>query len=158
MPIVVLIALAVAVLDQLTKALIQGVLEHGAAVEVVPGFFRIVHWSNTGAAWGIFRDSNTLLAVVSVLTVLALYLFRHSLGLDRWCNRLGLGLIGGGIIGNFIDRVRLGYVVDFLDFSIGRYHWPAFNIADSAICIGIGLYLISSWRADRVAKLQADSR
>jgi signal peptidase II len=83
---------------------------------------------------------------VSLLTILGLYLFRRSFQLQRRANRVALGLIAGGIAGNLIDRVRLGCVVDFLDFYVGRHHWPAFNIADSAICIGVALYIISSWR------------
>jgi signal peptidase II len=113
---------------------------------VIAGFFSLVHWHNTGAAWGIFQHNNLLLTVVSLVTVLVLWWFRHSFPVERPGSRLALGLIAGGIIGNLIDRIRLGSVIDFLDFSIGPHHWPAFNVADSAICIGVGLYIILSWR------------
>ena len=86
--------------------------------------------------------------MVSVLAILALFLFRHTFQLQRPSSRLMLGLITGGIVGNLIDRLRVGHVIDFLFFHVGRYHWPAFNVADSAICIGVGLYIILSWRRD----------
>lgn len=146
---VVLIAAAIATADQLTKWLVVSSLELGESHPLIENFFHLVHWRNKGAAWGIFQDYNTILAVVSVVTVLVLFLFRHSFQLHRKSSRVALGLITGGVVGNFIDRVRFGYVVDFLDFQISRYHWPAFNVADSAICIGVVLYILVSWRSDR---------
>ncbi len=146
---VVLIAVGVTALDQLTKWLVVTFIRADESVGVIDGFFNIVNWRNTGAAWGIFQDYNTFLAVVSLLTILVLYLLRHSFQLQRKASRVALGLILGGIMGNFIDRVRFGYVVDFLDFYVGRFHWPAFNVADSAICVGVALYIIISWRSDR---------
>jgi signal peptidase II len=145
---VALIAVAIAATDQLTKWLVVSSIGPGESIVVIDGFFQIVSWRNTGAAWGIFQDYNTLLAVVSILTILVLYLFRHSFQLQRNSSRIALGLIIGGIIGNFIDRVRVGYVIDFLDFYVGRFHWPAFNVADSAICIGVALYILVSWRSE----------
>jgi len=157
---VVLIAAAVALLDQLTKYLVAGFIDGQGVVPVIPGFFNLVNWSNTGAAWGMFQNYNLVLAVVSVLTVLALYFFRDSLQYRRAGSGIALGLITGGIVGNFVDRARLGHVVDFLDFytnaepvaawlqrTIGSSHWPAFNVADSAICVGVTLYILVSWRA-----------
>jgi signal peptidase II len=143
---VVLIATAIAAADQLTKWLVVRFISDGESRAIINGFFNIVHWRNTGAAWGIFQDYNSVLAVVSVLTILVLFLFRHSFQLHHKSSRIALGLITGGIIGNFIDRVRMGYVVDFLDFFVGRHHWPAFNVADSAICVGVALYVVFSWR------------
>jgi signal peptidase II len=143
------IALLIAVADQFTKWLVARFIEPGEPITVVDGFFRLVHWTNRGAAWGIFQDYNMMLVGVSLLTILALYLFRHSLQIHRPAGAVALGLIAGGIIGNVTDRVRLGHVVDFLDFYVGKYHWPAFNVADSAICVGVGLYIIVSWRAER---------
>jgi signal peptidase II len=145
---VVLIAAFIAVLDQFTKRLVLQYVHEALPVTVVPGFFQIVNWRNTGAAWGMFRGYNWVLAVVSVVTVAGLYLFRHSFGIKKPAAGMALGLIVGGIIGNFIDRVEHQSVVDFLDFYIGARHWPAFNVADSAICIGVVLYIIISWRTD----------
>ena len=149
---VALIAVMVAVLDQLTKWLVVRFVGTEESRVVISGFFNLVNWTNTGAAWGIFQNNNLVLAVISLLTILALYLFRRSFQLSRWGSRVALGLITGGIIGNLIDRVRVGYVIDFLSFYVGRYHWPAFNVADSAICIGVGLYIIRSWRSDVAAR------
>ena len=146
---VVLIAVAIAALDQLTKWWIVQALRPEESRVIIAGFFDLVNWRNTGAAWGLLRDYNLVLTFISILTVVALYFFRHSFQLHRWGSRLALGLITGGIIGNLIDRVRVGHVIDFLYFYVGRYHWPAFNVADSAICVGVGLYIILSWRQDR---------
>lgn len=143
---VALIALAIAALDQFSKWLVVRFISPEETRVVIAGFFSLVNWRNTGAAWGIFQHYNLLLTVVSLVTVVVLWWFRHSFPINRPGARLALGLIAGGIIGNLIDRVRLGSVIDFLYFSIGQYHWPAFNVADSSICIGVGLYIILSWR------------
>lgn len=149
---VALIAALIALADQLTKLLVLRRIDPESPVVVVDGFFRIVHWTNSGAAWGMFHNSNVLLAVISVLTVIALYLFRHSFQIHLPGSQIALGLIAGGITGNVIDRFRLGSVVDFLDFHIGEHHWPAFNVADSAICCGVALYIIVSISAERRAQ------
>lgn len=141
-----IIAVLVLFLDQLTKWLVIRYVSPSQPLPIVDGFFQLVHWRNPGAAWGILRDYNLLLALISIATVLALYLFRHSFGIERSAAGWALGLISGGIFGNLMDRIRLGSVVDFLDFSIAGYHWPAFNIADSAICIGVILYIFVSGR------------
>lgn len=141
---VIAIALVIAVLDQLTKLLVLQKVDPQVPIVIVDGFFRIVHWTNTGAAWGMFQNSNFILAIISVLTILALYFFRHSFLFHLAGSQIALGLIAGGITGNVVDRLRLGYVVDFLDFHVGEHHWPAFNVADSAICCGVALYIVIS--------------
>lgn len=148
---VALIGGLIAVADQLTKLLIFGWLEAGESYPVLPGFFHLVHWHNTGAAWGLFQGGNFILAVISLLTLVALVVFRRSLALDQPGHAVLVGLIAGGIVGNLIDRLRVGHVIDFLDFQIAGYHWPAFNVADSAICIGVALYVFVSWRAEAKA-------
>ena len=148
MNLVLLIAATIAVIDQLTKLLVMRWLDQEQSHIVIRGFFNLVRWTNTGAAWGILQDRNLVLTVVSVITILLLYLFRHSFQFNRPLGRLAFSLIAGGVVGNLIDRVRLGHVVDFLDFHVGRYHWPAFNVADAAICIGIALYILDSWRTE----------
>jgi signal peptidase II len=152
---VVLIAVAIAFADQLTKLLVLRSVHPEYPIVVVGGFFRLVNWSNTGAAWGTFQDSNVLLAVISVLTVIALYLFRHSFQIHLAGSQIALGLIAGGITGNVIDRFWRGSVVDFLDFYIDGHHWPAFNVADSAICCGVVLYIFVSLCAERRASAQS---
>ena len=145
---VLLIAVTIVALDQFTKWLVVSLIMPEESRVVISGFFNLVNWRNTGAAWGILQDYNLVLAAISLLTVLAFYLFRHTFQLHRPGPRIALGLITGGIIGNLIDRARVGHVIDFLFFYIGRYHWPAFNVADSAICVGVGLYIILSWRGE----------
>jgi signal peptidase II len=149
---VALIAVTVAVLDQLTKWLVVRSLSEDESRVVISGFFSLVNWPNTGTAWSILKDCNLMLVVVSLLALLAIYLFRHSFQLRRPGWRIALGLITGGIIGNLIDRIRVHHVTDFLFFYVGQYHWPAFNVADSAICVGVGLYIILSWRNDVAAR------
>jgi signal peptidase II len=146
---VLLIAAVIAATDQLTKWLVVRRLEMGESHLIIRGFFNLVHWTNTGAAWGILKDRNLALTVIAVITILLLYLFRHPFQFNRLFGRVALGLIMGGIVGNLIDRVWLGHVVDFLDFHVGRHHWPAFNVADAAICVGVALYMLDSWRAER---------
>jgi signal peptidase II len=149
---VVLIAVIVAALDQLTKWFVVRLISAEESRVVISNFFDLVQVQNTGAAWGILKDYNFVLSAVSILAVLALYLFRHSFQLHRLGPRVALGLIVGGIVGNLIDRMRVGHVIDFLSFHIGQYHWPAFNVADSAICVGVGLYVILSWRGDHASQ------
>ena len=147
-----LIALLIVVADQLGKLWIRSNLAVGESVFEL-GFFRLTHVSNTGAAFGIFRGHSLPLTVVSCvgIALLLLYAFlfyRQFPQLDRWLAWTGLGLILGGTIGNLIDRLRLGYVTDFIDFGF----WPAFNVADSAIVIGVIIFaysLLSLARAEK---------
>ncbi len=138
--------------DQVTKWFVVRWIPVERPLVVIDGFFQLVNWRNTGAAWGMFQGFNGILALVSVVTLVALVWFRRSLGVDRsrvCC--LSIGLIAGGIVGNLIDRLRVGSVIDFLDFYVGTYHWPAFNVADSAICVGVFLYVIANWGQDAPA-------
>ena len=148
---VALIAVVIAALDQLTKWLVARSVAPGESRVIISGFFSLVQAHNTGAAWGMLRDYNLLLTTVSVLAIAALVVFRRALSLHRPSLSVPLGLIAGGIIGNLIDRIRAGSVTDFLSFYVGQYHWPAFNVADSAICVGVFLYILLSWQADNAA-------
>ncbi len=144
-------AVAVFGADQITKIWIYSTLpfetyHEPGRITIVPGFFHLVHVGNTGAAWGIFAGKSLWLAALAAFTLLAIYLFRRHLELDRPIVQVIFGMLCGGIVGNFVDRLLHGHVVDFLLFTFGSFHWPAFNIADSAICIGVGLYLIHSFR------------
>lgn len=143
---VLCLSFAVVLLDQLTKQLVLSHLDRTRGVAVIPGFFDLHFVQNTGAAWGIFQGLNHWLVALSFLMLVVMIFFRKHFLADGITARLASGAIIGGIIGNLIDRVRLSYVVDFLDFYIGRHHFPAFNVADSAICVGVGLYVIAQWR------------
>ena len=148
------IALGILALDQITKQLVVKYLEwNGPGVVVIDGFFRLVHWGNTGAAWSMFSGQNALLAVVSLIALLGLFIWRHHFDTKTIPGQVSLGLIFGGIAGNLADRLFIGHVVDFLRFYIytrsgQEAGFPAFNVADSAICVGVGLLFILSWRAE----------
>lgn len=146
-PIRVIVATAsiiVLALDQITKLWAVAAIKGGAHIPVIPGLFDLVYVENRGAAFGMLSGYNTFLILASVLTLVILWAWRKSLHDDRPGRAVILGVMIGGILGNLVDRVRLGYVVDFLDFYVGRHHWPAFNIADTAICVGIFLALLLS--------------
>ena len=153
---IALIALAVLALDQATKLLVLRLLGPTQERVVVDGFFRFVHWGNTGAAWSLFRDRNDLLAIVSILALLGLFLWRRHFHIQSALGQISLGLIFGGITGNLMDRLRYHQVIDFLRFYLNRrggqeIGFPAFNIADSAICIGVGLLILVSWKHEEDA-------
>ena len=145
------VAAVVFVLDQLTKLMVLRFLGLTQERLVVPGFFKFVHWENTGAAWSLFHDRNNVLALVSALALVALWVWRRHFYIHLWLGRLSLGLIFGGIAGNLFDRLHYHQVIDFLRFYINRHGgdeigFPAFNVADSAICIGVGLLILVSWK------------
>ncbi len=142
-----LIALAVFTLDQVTKAVVEASIPVHDIWPVIPGLFRLTHVKNRGAAFGIFADSSSQLKIgmLILLSVLALGIILTLLWRRQPLARrtgAGLALILGGAIGNLFDRLAQGSVVDFLDFYLGSYHWPAFNIADSAIVVGAGLLVL----------------
>ena len=151
------IALLVVGLDQLTKGIVFRLLGYEHEKVVVEGFFKFVHWGNTGAAWSLFRDNNRLLAIVAVLALGVLFFSRHHFDARTLLGQVGFGLIVGGIIGNLIDRLWAGYVIDFLRFYITRsggreVGFPAFNVADTAICTGVGLIFLLTWKSERQPK------
>lgn len=156
------LALTVFVLDQITKAWIAAHIPFGSyfppdGIEVVKGFFRIVHVGNTGAAWGIFDGKSLWLAILAIVTLIAIFWFRRHLELQRPVIQISFGLLCGGIVGNLVDRLIHGHVVDFLLFYVGRFEWPAFNLADSAICTGVGLYLLTTFLEPRPAPADQES-
>ena len=135
-------------LDQATKAWVVSAMDAWTGHPVIPGFFNMVHVLNRGAAWG-FLDSEhiawqrPLFIAIGLLALgVIAYMLKTADDSDRWLIN-GLALIAGGAVGNLIDRVRLGVVVDFLDFYVDGYHWPAFNVADIALTVGAGCILLS---------------
>lgn len=140
------LALAVFLLDQLTKFAVMHSLMLGESRRIVPGLFSLTHLRNRGAAFGLFADVESVVVLffligfsIAALILVLVLLWRGSASaLAGW----GLGLILGGALGNLFDRVRNGSVVDFLDFHLGPYHWPAFNLADSAIVIGAAVLML----------------
>ena len=142
------LSLAVIVLDQLTKFWIAGAFHYGESSSLLP-FFSLVHAHNTGAAFSFLADEAGwqrffFIGIALAASVLIVYLLRKHAA-ERWfC--LALSLILGGALGNVIDRVRFGYVIDFLDFYYAGWHFPAFNVADSAITVGAALLILDSLR------------
>ena len=136
------------ILDQITKIWMSNVMDVWTGKQVIPGFFNLVHVLNKGAAWGFLDNENIdwQRPLFIIITFVALgfiaYMLKSTDEADTWMIT-GLALIAGGAIGNLIDRVRLGVVIDFLDFYIGDYHWPAFNVADCALTIGAGCIILS---------------
>ncbi|MGH9789431.1 MAG: signal peptidase II [Candidatus Acidiferrales bacterium] len=150
-----MLAAAVFLLDQGAKWLVAGSMRIGEVRPVIPGFFSLTHLHNRGAAFGLFADSDSA-AVRAVLigfslAALALVLYLLWRGVSSRWTGWGLGLILGGALGNLLDRVRAGQVMDFLDFQLGGYHWPAFNLADSAVVVGALLLMIEVLRPHRPA-------
>ena len=150
---IVVVALIIFAVDQFTKFLVNHYLPHDEKI-IVPGFFKLVNWGNTGAAWSLFTNRNSLLAVVGVVALLVLFRSRRHFDVHTKLGQLALGLIFGGILGNLTDRLVLHHVTDFLYFYLERrgadpIGFPAFNVADSAICMGVGLIFISTLRTDR---------
>ncbi len=141
----VILAVAVTILDQVTKHyVVKNRLLYSSHV-VVPHFFNLVHWRNTGGAWGILSGHPYLLGIISVFA-LALLVFFFTLFVENHPERaISLALVLGGTAGNFLDRIFRGNVVDFLHFYYRSFDWlPAFNVADSAISIGVALFIFSS--------------
>ena len=136
-----LIAAIVLLLDRLAKSVVARSIPLHDSVTVIPGFFHLTHVQNTGAAFGLFAESSAQwkigalvsFSVIALIIVSAL-LWKNSHALST--TTIGLSLILGGATGNLWDRMMTGHVVDFLDFNLGSYHWPAFNVADSAIVVG----------------------
>jgi signal peptidase II len=138
---------AIVLLDQVTKEIVRLRMTLGESLPVVAGYFHFTYVRNTGAAWGMLPGFGILLIALSAAMLVLLILFRRHFLTDTLTHRIATGCMVGGIAGNLIDRVRLGYVVDFLDFQWQGHHFPAFNVADSTICIGVGLYILTQFAA-----------
>lgn len=139
------VALAIIVSDQITKQWVRGSFALGESRPVIDGFFDLTYVRNTGAAWGMFSDYSWALIALSIVMLILMVSFRGSFLSDTWEHRVAYGLLIGGIVGNLFDRIRLAAVTDFLDFHVAGHHWPSFNIADSAICVGVFIYILSSF-------------
>ena len=147
-----LIGLLIVVADQLSKTWIRTNLPEGRSLFEI-GFLRITHVHNTGAAFGLFPDQSFVLIIVALIgitaiLVYALVIYRYFPLPDGMLGKLALGLVFGGTLGNLIDRLRFGYVTDFIDFGF----WPAFNIADSAVTVGVIIFAYSLLRLARAEK------
>jgi len=152
------LGLIVVLLDQFTKVWVRETFIYGGEPQaVLPGLFNLVYVRNPGAAWGMLGGQQGILILLSAAVLVMLIFFHRRFLNPTLDHRIALGLMVGGILGNLIDRIKFGWVTDFLDFHIGTHHWPSFNVADSAICIAVGLYLLSSlWHTRHPLKNGAD--
>ncbi|TQV83938.1 signal peptidase II [Denitrobaculum tricleocarpae] len=141
-----ILAVVVCALDQFTKWLILEVVMQPVQTFEITGFFNIVLAFNRGVSFGLFGNDAAIMpyilsAVAAVIVVALLVWLREQ---DQKANALAVGLVVGGAIGNVIDRLRIGMVVDFLDFHLAGWHWPAFNVADTAIFLGVAVLMFAS--------------
>ncbi|MCP5119587.1 MAG: signal peptidase II [bacterium] len=152
------LAAVIVLLDRVTKLWIQAKVDLHNSYKVIPGFFDIVHTENKGMAFGLFNEGESTLrtvllvgvaAVVLVFVIVSLWRQPKELPADQRFTRLALTLILGGAIGNLWDRLFRGSVTDFLDVYISGYHWPAFNVSDSAITVGALLLAFDLFRSGR---------
>jgi signal peptidase II len=158
-----LIAFLVVLLDRVAKLSVEKSISLHESVSVIPGFFRLTHVQNRGAAFGLFADSPSewkiaglvLFSLIALVIVSAL-LWRNSHSMST--TGIGLALILGGALGNLWDRLVSGHVVDFLLFYVGQYQWPAFNVADSAIVVGAGLLVFEILFAKSPAQEKASGQ
>src|SRR5215472_8918875 len=154
----ILIAASVVVFDRLSKWLVAQKIGLSDSVDIIPGLFRLTHVQNKGAAFGLFSESPSewkvamlILFSVAALAVVSALLWKNGNAMNA--TAIALSLVFGGALGNLWDRVATGRVVDFLDFYVGSHHWPAFNIADSAIVVGALLLLSEIFLAPQEEKI-----
>ena len=154
MRVFLLLSLPLYALDQLTKYLVLRFIDPYQPRMVVPNFFALVHVTNTGAAFGSFRNNNGFFIALSCVALLVvLYLLARKEPRDPW-RRVALGLLMAGVLGNLTDRLLHGHVIDFLLFNLHLPFadpWPAFNVADSCICIAVVCFMIYSFRDSRAS-------
>lgn len=148
-----LIAL-VAGLDQVSKAWIVAHFSLFESKVVIPGLFNLTHLTNNGAAFSILAGQpavwrQVFFIAASLVALVCIWIAQRSFGRQGLAYTTSLGLIAGGAVGNLIDRIRFGHVIDFLDFYVKNSHWPAFNVADSAITVGVGLFMVKNLFFDR---------
>jgi signal peptidase II len=160
-PVFLGLAAAVVVADQLSKAWIVSTLPPGASLSIVGDLLRLVHGQNSGALFGLFRDNALLFGLVSILVVGLIVIYHGRSGRSLYLS-VTLGFLLGGAIGNMIDRLRIGYVVDFVDAGIGTLRFYTFNVADSAISLAVLLLLLVAFRpsladADRLPQPNRDA-
>jgi signal peptidase II len=150
-----IVSAVILVLDQATKLYIDHRFALYESLTVIRNFFNITHVRNKGAAFGILADSAfriPFFITVASLAALGILWYLRQLRADQRLLHFALSLIFAGAVGNLIDRIRLGEVIDFLDVHWYQYHWPAFNVADSAITVGVGLLLLDLWFEERRKK------
>ena len=157
---IIVIAFSV-IFDQLTKLTVVKLLELGESVEVIPGVFNFTYIHNRGAAFGMLDEHRWVFMVISTVAIVAILVYLFKFAPKSNLLRIGLSLVVGGGIGNMIDRVALGYVVDFLDFCAFDFWVWIFNVADACVCVGAGVialyFIIDIVKEEREEKAKKDS-
>lgn len=153
-----LIAAVIVILDQWTKSLVRANLPSGGtwlpeSLLWLSPYARIVHWYNTGAAFGMFKDASMILTVLAFVVIGAILFYYPQVEQNDWLLRLALSLQLGGALGNLVDRLTIGHVTDFI--SVGNF--PVFNVADASITVGAVLLFLSVWLRERAEKKAADT-
>jgi signal peptidase II len=146
-----ILSLAVLAADQATKAQVRRLLPLHDSVTVIPGFVQLTHVTNRGALFGMLHDladpwRSIIFTLVPLLAIVLILGFQSRTPAAARLAHGGLALILGGAVGNLADRLRLGHVTDFVDVFVGPHHWPAFNVADSSICVGVALLILDLLR------------
>ena len=155
-----LLALSVFILDHFTKWLVRSRMELHEAIELIPGYARISYVRNSGVAFGLFADIQSvwkpyILASMAVIAVVVILMYSARMPSNRVLLQLAMAITLGGILGNFTDRILHGFVVDFIELHIKEvFHWPTFNVADSAITIGIALLLVDTVKHPEVEETE----
>lgn len=138
------LALIIIALDQLTKWVVVETMELGGQIKIIDNFFYLTSHRNSGAAWGILQDQMIFFYIVTIIVVIGIVYYMQAYAKEDKTLAIGLSLVLGGAIGNFIDRLFHQEVVDFLHFIIFNYNFPIFNIADSALTIGVILIIVAT--------------
>ena len=136
------------ILDIVVKLIVKNNMYLNESIKIIDNFFYITYVKNTGAAWSILSGKQLLLILFTVIVIVWLVIYLYKKKTYTRIEKIGYSLLLGGAVGNLIDRVVYGYVIDYLNFYIFNYNYPIFNIADSCIVIGIMLLFISSWREE----------
>lgn len=144
----IIIAAIIVIIDQLTKFLVTTNMAEGVGIPIIEGVFHLTFILNPGAAFGILESSRWFFVATAVLVLAVFFYYRRALMREPKPVQLGVALFAGGALGNLIDRIRIGLVIDFFDFRV----WPIFNVADIAICVGVGLILWSTIRLELKTK------
>ncbi|MEF2781952.1 MAG: signal peptidase II [Clostridium sp.] len=139
----VVLLVAVLLLDQLTKWGIQSTIDLNESIEIIPGFFSLTYVHNTGAAWSMLEGKMIFFYIITIIFLIGMVYFYRTLDKRDWLSRIGVVLMIAGALGNFVDRLFLQYVRDFLDFIILGYDFPVFNVADISLCVGVGCIVLS---------------
>jgi signal peptidase II len=139
---IIIISTLVFFIDQLVKLIVSLNLNLNSSINIISDFFKITYLTNTGAAWSIFNNHSYLLIFISLAVFIFLIYYSHYFIMNKH-NTIAFGLVFGGLLGNLFDRIFHGYVIDYLDFKLINYNYPVFNLADTALVIGIVMLIVA---------------